>query len=269
VRINYPALAFVFALHVLAFIGLWHATFIGIAIAIVMYALTGWLGICIGYHRLFAHSSFRTVTWVEIVLAVLGILALQGKIKDWTGMHRYHHKYADGPEDPTSPHRMENSFKGFLYSHVGWIMLRRDATRYANFVPRVLQGRSYYRWLDRWYWPIQLAQAIAFYLLGGLPLFLWAFAIRVVFSWHCTFLVNSATHLWGDRPYPTRDRSGNLWWVSILTGGEGWHNNHHAHPRAPNMGNTSWSFDPAWWIIRLLGHLGLATDIRVRKFLNE
>ena len=87
--------------------------------------------------------------------------------------------------------------------------------------------------------------------------------LRVVVGLHATWLVNSATHMWGSRRFNTRDDSRNNWWVALITFGEGWHNNHHAHPTSARHGLTWYEFDWSWQQIRLLKRLGIAKKIHV------
>lgn len=103
---------------------------------------------------------------------------------------------------------------------------------------------------------------VVLYLIGGLPMLLWGLCFRMVVAYHSTWFVNSATHLWGYRNYDTRDHSRNLWWVAILSYGEGWHNNHHAHPSVAPAGHRWWEFDVTWQVIKLWRLLGLAYDVR-------
>jgi stearoyl-CoA desaturase (delta-9 desaturase) len=96
----------------------------------------------------------------------------------------------------------------------------------------------------------------------GVSLLIWGMSVRMVAAYHSTWLINSATHLWGYRNYDTRDESRNLWWVAILAYGEGWHNNHHAHPAIAPAGHRWWELDMTWWAIRVLQAVGLAWDVR-------
>ena len=99
--------------------------------------------------------------------------------------------------------------------------------------------------------------------IGGLPFLLWGIFMRTVVGLHATWLVNSATHLWGSRRFSTRDRSTNNCLVALLTFGEGWHNNHHAHPTSCRHGLTWYEVDMNWYGIWTLKLLGLAKQIKV------
>ena len=116
--------------------------------------------------------------------------------------------------------------------------------------------------LARFYYLPLLASAVLLFAVGGWGAVLWGVFARVVFGWHSTWLVNSATHFWGSRRFETKDDSTNSWWVALLTFGEGWHNNHHAQPRSAQHGIKWYEFDMNWLAIRLFEKLGWATDIR-------
>jgi stearoyl-CoA desaturase (delta-9 desaturase) len=98
---------------------------------------------------------------------------------------------------------------------------------------------------------------------GGWPMLFWGVFLRVTFGLHATWLVNSATHLWGTRRFQTADDSTNSWWVALISFGEGWHNNHHAHPTAARHGLAWYEIDFNWYGIRTLQLLGLAKDIKL------
>jgi fatty-acid desaturase len=225
------------------------------------------VGIAVSYHRQLTHRGFVTPKWLEYAMAVCGALALQGSPTYWVAVHRMHHQYTDKPGDPHSPR------DGKWWSHMGWIMrgaLHNETAMISRYAPD-LQREGFYRWLGVWHWlPITLT-GIA--LLGsgvalggwklGLSWLLWGVLLRISIGFHATWLVNSATHLWGTRRFDTRDDSTNNWWVAMLTGGEGWHNNHHAHPVSATHGILWWEVDFNYWIIRMLGLLGLARDIKL------
>src|SRR6188472_3886265 len=107
--------------------------------------------------------------------------------------------------------------------------------------------------------------AVLLLALGGVPSLLWGICVRIVVGLHSTWLVNSATHMWGSRRFPTRDDSRNNWWVALLTSGEGWHNNHHAYPTSARHGLAWYEFDLSWIQIKILKFFGLAKSIRVAK----
>ena len=118
-------------------------------------------------------------------------------------------------------------------------------------------------WLNRLYFVPLTLSGIALFAMGGWSFLFVGVFLRVTIGLHFTWLVNSATHLWGKRRFLTRDDSTNSWWVALLTFGEGWHNNHHAHPRAARHGLTWYEIDVNWYGIRGLQMIGLAKDIKL------
>ncbi len=234
---------------------------------LVMWLFGQNVGISISYHRQLTHRGFTTPKWLEYFMAICGTMALQGSPIYWVAVHRMHHQYIDKPGDPHSPR------EGKWWSHMGWILrgsLHSETTTLSRYAPD-LQRDRFYQWLAVWHWlPITLT-GIA--LLGsgtalggwklGLLWLLWGVFLRISVGFHVTWLVNSATHLWGSRRFKTRDDSRNNWWVALLTGGEGWHNNHHAHPVSASHGMAWWEVDFNYWGIQLLALLGLAKNIKV------
>ena len=154
------------------------------------------------------------------------------------------------------------------WSHLYWLFVYHDKKHnealYRQYVPD-LAADPIMQFFEKTYGYILFASAIAMYLIGGWPLLLWGCCARMVFAYHSTWFVNSATHLWGYRNYETTDESRNLWWVAILSYGEGWHNNHHAHPSTARAGHKWWEFDPTWLAIKSLRAVGLAYDVNDRN----
>ena len=132
----------------------------------------------------------------------------------------------------------------------------------GRYVPDLMEDR-FYRLLSTYHWVPLVVLGLLLFGIGGLPWLLWGVFVRVVFGLHCTWLVNSATHLWGSRRFRTSDDSRNSWWVALLTFGEGWHNNHHAHPSSPRHGLGPLELDVTWLQIKVLAVLGVARDLRL------
>ncbi|MCS7020841.1 MAG: fatty acid desaturase [Gemmataceae bacterium] len=249
----------------------------GIPLVWVGNFLFGSLGINLGYHRMLTHQAVRFPRPLEQLWVILGVCSLEGSPLWWACTHRLHHQHSDGEEDPHTPQR------GFFWSHVGWIYTvdprRYSLETYARYVPDLLEDR-FLRWLhrgQRWL-VVWLVHAVLLLVLGGvvavllkesrqeqiqlaLQLGVWGLAVRTVYVWHITWLVNSAAHRWGYRNYVTADHSRNNWLVALLTNGEGWHNNHHAAPRACAQGHRWWEIDLTFSFVRLLERLGLAWDV--------
>jgi len=254
-----PIVIFLAIVHAGAIFAVWRVTWGAVAVCLLLHAVCGGLGICIGYHRLLTHRSFKCPRAVEYTLAFLGSLSLEADPTAWVAHHRQHHQYPDRPGDPHSAR------EGFWWSHMLWIAwaptkdaLDKLERRYTPDLYRV----PFYRFLSHiWVWP-SFALGGLLYLLGGWPFVIWGVCVRLVFCYHCTWLVNSASHRFGYRTFPLDDLSTNCWWVALLSYGEGWHNNHHAFPTSARHGLRFWEFDPAYGFIRLLQATGLAWDVK-------
>lgn len=237
----------------------------GLALCVLFCWLTGGVGITLCYHRLLTHRSFKTPKWFEYFVTILGALAWQGGPIQWVGVHRLHHAESDMEQDPHSPKH------GFTWSHMVWCMLRNPVNRDARNACKDLLRDPVLRFIDKYFYVPQFLLAGAFYGLGylagghalAMSWLLWGVAIRIVFVYHGTWFVNSASHTWGYRNYKTTDGSTNLWWVAFMAYGEGWHNNHHAYQTSARHGLRWWEFDLTWQVIKVLSLLGLARDIRL------
>ena len=258
--ISWDTLSAMVAFHVLAVVALFYVTWSALLVAFILHwVCIGW-GIGMGYHRLHTHRAYKVPRFVEYFLAVCATLTLQGGPIFWTAVHRIHHQYSDDTGDPHTPR------DGKWWSHMLWTIfgeaLHSNTAVVGKYAPDLMQDR-FYRVLNTWHWVPLVALGISLYLIGGLPWLLWGVFFRVVFGLHATWLVNSATHLWGKRRFETPDDSKNSMWVALLTFGEGWHNNHHALPRSARHGLTWTEIDLTWMQIRLLEILGIATDVQV------
>jgi stearoyl-CoA desaturase (Delta-9 desaturase) len=251
----------------------WGFSWVDLALLIGMYGLTA-LGITVGFHRLFVHRSFETNGVVKFVLAVLGSMAMQAPLFQWVAHHRIHHRHSDTPEDPHSPHHQGEGvlgwLKGLWHAHIGWAFdpdkeglehyvldLRKSPPlRVANalfplwvalglLIPAALGGLAAGSWWGA-------ARGLAW---GGLA--------RVFLVHHVTWSVNSVCHLWGLRPYKSRDESRDNVVFGVLALGEGWHNTHHAFPTSARHGLRWWQLDLSYWFIRALALAGLAWDVKV------
>lgn len=238
----------------------------GLLIAAVLYWLTAGVGITLCYHRLLTHRSFTTPAWFKYVLTLCGCLAWQGGPIQWVGTHRIHHKHSDDELDPHSPQH------GFAWAHTFWCMFKESEGFKAADAAKDLSRDAILRFMNAFFWAPQLLLAIGLYASGelfawmgwgggGVSWVLWGVCVRTVAVYHATWFVNSATHTWGYRNYETGDNSTNLWWVSLLSFGEGWHNNHHANQTSAAHGLRWFEFDPTYWTIRALELVGLARDV--------
>ena len=248
--------------HVAAVAALFYIDFGAILSAVVLWWVAGSLGIGMGYHRLLTHRGYKTPKLVEYFLTFCGTLALEGGPIFWVATHRVHHQKSDQEGDPHSPR------EGGWWAHAGWIIhgggLHNDQALLARYAPDLCRD-GVHRWLSTWHWVPNVVVGVGLLVFGGLPYVLWGVAFRTVWGLHATWLVNSATHMWGSRAFKTRDTSTNNWWVALLTFGEGWHNNHHAHPVSARHGLRWYQFDVNWIGISVLRVLGLAWDVKVAR----
>jgi len=236
----------------------WHA----LAVALFLFWMCTGLGISMGYHRLHTHRSYQVPLALEYFFAVCGTLTLEGGPIFWVSTHRIHHQKSDLPGDPHSPR------DGGWWAHMGWLLVgdskHGNSPLMSKYAPDLTKDR-FYVWLDRYHWVPMIVLGIALFALGGISFVLWGVCLRVVVGLHTTWLVNSATHMWGSRRFDTRDDSRNNWLIALMTSGEGWHNNHHAHPTSARHGLTWYEFDLSWIQIKILMFFGIAKSVRVAK----
>lgn len=228
-----------------------------IGIAFLLHWVTGGLGITLGFHRLLTHRSFETPKWLEYFFVFCGTLACEGGVIDWVGSHRMHHLHSDHELDP------HDSNKGFWWSHMGWMLYARPPKAEIDRLTQDIGADPVYLFFQNYFILIQVALGILLYLLGGWPFVVWGIFVRIIAVFHCTWLVNSATHKFGYRTFDCDDASTNCWWVAVLTYGEGWHNNHHAYQYSARHGLQWWEIDQTWMTIQFLQTLGLAKKVKL------
>jgi stearoyl-CoA desaturase (delta-9 desaturase) len=260
-RLNWVAVIFFATIHLLALLSPWCFSWGALGITVFLHWLFGSIGVCLGYHRLLSHRSFKVPKFLEYAIAILGALSIQGGPIFWVAGHRLHHAYTEDEEkDPYSAR------KGFWWSHILWIFYPRseffDYDLYQRYAPDLARD-PFYMWLNRYFLILQIPVALCLYALGGWSFIIYGVFLRSVILWHTTWLINSVTHMWGYRTFESNDNSRNLWWAAILTYGEGWHNNHHAYPHVARCGWQWWEIDLTWWAITLLKTFGLATNIHL------
>lgn len=257
--INWPTTIFMILFHLGAVAALLFWSWWGVVATVILAWVSGSLGVGMGFHRLLTHRSYRVPKLVEYFLTVCGTISLEGGPIDWVVTHRIHHAHTDVVGDPHTPR------DGRWWSHMGWILTgtaqQHDDDVVEKYAPDLLQDR-FMVLLNRFYFvPLSLL-GVGLLTFGGWRMLLWGIFFRVTFGLHATWLVNSATHLWGRRRFETKDDSRNSWWVAILTFGEGWHNNHHAYPTSAQHGLAWYEIDFNWWGIRFLQLLRLAKNIK-------
>jgi len=228
----------------------------------IMYVLT-FVGVEVGFHRHFAHRSFRAVRPVRIILAGVGSMALQGSVLWWAGVHRVHHANSDHSGDPHSP------LEGLLHAHVGWLFRnldppewrRRASTLFRDDVVRAAT-RGYYLWALAGLLVPSVGVALATRSWRGLLLgFLWGGLVRIFLVNHFVWSINSICHRFGSRPYGTKDESRNNALLCLPSLGFSWHNNHHAFPGSALNSHRWWQLDLCGFLILALRSLGLAWNV--------
>jgi stearoyl-CoA desaturase (delta-9 desaturase) len=264
--VNWPTVGFLVVFHAAAIAALFFWSWPAVITAVILYWICGSVGIGMGYHRLITHRGYKVPKIVEYFLVFCGSLALEGGPIRWVTTHRIHHAHTDKQGDPHTPR------DGRWWSHIGWILAPPpqvlDQSQLQRYAPDLLNQR-FYRWLNRFYYAPLIMLAVALLAFGGWRVMLWGIFLRVTVGLHSTWLVNSATHLWGRRRFATNDDSKNNWWVALLSFGEGWHNNHHAHPTSARHGLAWYEIDVNWWGIRVMKFLRLARAIKLVSLRNR
>jgi stearoyl-CoA desaturase (delta-9 desaturase) len=253
---------FMVMFHIGAIAALFFFSWTNLALAAGLWWVAGSLGIGMSYHRLLTHRGYKTYKPIEYFLTVCGTLALEGGPAFWVAIHRVHHQNTDKEGDPHSPK------DGGIWAHMGWIMtgkaMHASSEELFPYVPD-LRKDPFHMWLSKWHWVPITVLGVILLAIGGVQWVLWGVFFRTVIGLHATWLVNSATHMWGSQRFLTGDTSTNSFWVAILTFGEGWHNNHHAHPQSAKHGLAWYEVDLNWYGIAFLRMLGLAWDVKLPK----
>ena len=269
--VNWLTVGVIAAFHLGALAALFFFSWQRLAVMLVLYVVAINLGIGMCYHRLLTHRGYQVPKWLEYVMAICATLALEGGPIFWVATHRVHHQNSDHEGDPHTPR------EGGWWAHTGWLIwgnaLHAQTEVLARYVPDLARNR-FHVWLSKYHWiPLTASGVLLFgfgWLAGGwqsaVGMLLWGAFMRVTIGLHSTWLVNSATHLWGSRRFETRDDSRNNWWVALVSGGEGWHNNHHAHPVSARHGLAWYEVDFNYWGIWMLSKLGLARKIKLAKY---
>jgi stearoyl-CoA desaturase (Delta-9 desaturase) len=244
-----------------------------IAVFAILYVSTA-LGVTVGFHRLFTHRSFATSRVLRGVFAALGSAAIEGPVISWVADHRKHHAFSDAPGDPHSPHvdhgvGWRGALRGLAHAHMGWLFIHTQRGARRRYAPDLVAD-PVVSFVDRtfiWWALGGLGAAFGLgWLIGGtltaaLTGLLWGGAIRLLVVHHVTYSINSLCHYFGRRRFDTDDESRNLAWLSLLSMGEAWHNNHHAFPTSAAHGLRWYELDLSSLVIRGLEKVGLAWDV--------
>lgn len=264
--LDWPATIWLGVIHISCLVAPFFFSWEGLIACLFLHWVTGGIGVCLGYHRLLTHTSFKCPNWVRYTLAVIGGLSGEGSALHWTANHRKHHAHSDHEGDPHSP------LDGPWWSHILWTAVARTDEDLKEFHDRWIPDLKDDKGLiliHKLFLPSHFALGALLagigYWLGGRELawsmVIWGMFVRLAFVLHSTWFVNSASHMWGYRNYDTTDESRNNWWVALLTYGEGWHNNHHAYPRMARHGHKWWEIDVTFITISLMEKLGWATEV--------
>jgi stearoyl-CoA desaturase (delta-9 desaturase) len=250
----------------------WGITLLDVVIATIAYFGTG-LGVTVGFHRHFTHKSFKATRPMKVALAITGSLAFQGSIVSWVADHRRHHAFSDKEGDPHSPWLFGTGplalVRGFWHAHMGWLF-DRDKTNARRFAPDLLADRDVAA-VDRQFVlltvvslgiPALLGGLLSWSWWGALTAFLWGGLVRVGLLHHVTWSINSICHMAGRRPFGTRDRSANVWWLAVLSFGESWHNLHHADPTCARHGVKRGQIDMSARLIWIFEKFGWVHSVR-------
>ena len=259
VKIKWGILLGIAFIHLAALGAPFFFTWAAFKLFLALQAITA-ISITLCFHRLLTHRSFSVPKWLEYFLTLCGALALQGGPMKWVSTHRVHHAFSDRPNDPHSPN------KGFWWAHMVWLFPWDETIdnpeKYIRFVPD-LNRDPVHRFIEKTTTLISIIFGSILFLIGGWPFVFWGMFARLVCVYHGTWLVNSASHLWGYQSYDTNEGSRNNWWVALVSYGEGWHNNHHAYPHSAAHGLRWWEIDITYMIIRFLALCGLAKRVRM------
>lgn len=221
------------------------------------------------YHRFFSHRAFRTSRLVQLVFALTGNASAREGPLWWAAHHRQNHRYVDTENDVHSP-----SQKGFLWSHITWFTTRANLRTRNEYVKDWLNYPELL-WINRYNKLAPAVLAFSLYVFGatlstyapnwhtnGLQMVIWGFVVSTVILFHTTASINSFCHMFGSRRYDTPDTSRNNFVCSLLTLGEGWHNNHHYFAISAKQGFWWWEIDVTYYLLLLMSWLGLIWGLR-------
>jgi len=263
-----------FAGLIAAIVGLWSGGIrpVDIVTAVVFYLISG-LGITVGFHRLLTHRSFTAKRWLRNTLAIAGSFAVQGSATSWVALHRRHHVYSDLPGDPHSPNLSGSGtaamLKGFVHAHTGWLYTAEEANA-ERWAPdliadndiRIISALAPLWTVLTFALPALIGFIATGTFDGAFECFLWASLVRIFFLHHITWSTNSICHIFGKRPFATKDLSRNYALLSLLSFGEAWHNGHHAFPSSARHGLDRGQLDISARIITIFEGLGFVTCVR-------
>lgn len=251
-------------LHVVTIITLiwtwFHFSWWLIILAVLVEFVGHCLGVGIGLHRYGTHRGFIASTKLRRFFFLCACIAAQGNFIEWISTHVIHHLFTDKRQDPHTPRR------GFWHAHVGWI-IRKDpklsqVETLQKYAPQLMKDKWLMRLNKYWYMPI-VTLGVFLWLVFDLLTAIWGTILPITFGLHFTWLVNSATHIWGTRRYKTKDRSTNNSIVAVLTWGDGLHNNHHEDPKSVKHARKWRDADVSWYVVWLLHRMGIISNLQL------
>ena len=248
----------------------------GLALLLAMWVLVGGLGVSVGLHRHFAHRAFQASRAARVAMGIFGSMAAQGPVSYWVSLHRRHHTYTDESGDPHSPvphaSRAKSRLAGFWHSHVAWAW-SHDVPMPTRYTPDLIRDKQV-TWLEKHYWTwvvagIAIPALVGMLIWGGSRGFVlgayWGGFLRIAIGHNIIWSINSLCHCLGRRPYDTADESRNVGWLSLLSFGESWHNNHHQAPSSAQFAHRWWQIDLGWIFISILRACGAASKVKTYK----
>jgi stearoyl-CoA desaturase (Delta-9 desaturase) len=216
--------------------------------------------ITMGYHRFFAHSTYKAGKFIEFLLLFFGAGAYEESALKWSSMHRRHHQYTDTDKDPY------NIKRGFFYAHMGWFMFWKQSVDYNNTkdLQRSALVLHQHRHFQAWAFVSGILLPMLYGFFTGNPLgaLMWGVAAKICLVGHSAFFINSFAHTFGSRPYDASISARDNWVGAFLTNGEGYHNFHHRFPQDYRNGMRWFHWDPTKWAIWTLSKVGLAWDLK-------
>lgn len=282
--IKITTLFFVLApLATVAAIAIWGLTprWWDVALGLLLYfvAITG---VSLGYHRMLTHKSFVAAPWLKALLTIMGSTSLEGAPIGWVALHRRHHQLSDTEGDPHSPHTHGSGAwgvtKGFLHAHVGWLF-KGENPQAEKYAPDLLKDPLIRKLESSWWvWAVLsvfLIPAVVGLIIdgwfGALLCVLWAGIIRMGLVHHITWSVNSVCHIWGKRPFESRDESRNVAWLAIPSMGESFHNGHHAFPSSARHGLEAHQWDASARLISWFERFGWVNNVKwmTREYIDK
>jgi stearoyl-CoA desaturase (Delta-9 desaturase) len=243
--------------------GLTHGFTAADVIVCVLFAGANGMAITAGYHRLWAHRAYEAHWTLRLFYLLFGTMALQNSVFAWCSGHRKHHLHVDDEDlDPYSARR------GFWFSHIGW-MLREYPSGVPEFsnIPD-LKKDPLLAFQHRYYVPLAITANFGLPLAAGLlfhdvwGMLILAGFLRLVWSHHVTFFINSLAHMWGRRPYSEDNSARDNPVIAVITYGEGYHNFHHMFAHDYRNGVRWWQWDPTKWLIAVLQPFGLTRRLK-------